>query len=300
MNSLFEGCTSFNQPLDRWNVGNVLFFVNMFKNCPNFDFTTIINWNFGERVELDSDFKSRWERAAGRSFPTTHLDRTEQTRRYEEARQRAYQQRLQQEAELREQAERQRQIRDDADRQRRIQFRNQIQQNQTQQVQQNQAQQNQTQQESTNQYKTCSLCLDTLNNIDGPGPSERCTENCNDVIIGCVGNHIFHRGCIINQCSTTSYDVSTPFELNTGQIIDTHSVFNVKPVCPLCRKNLMFEICDDFKNIELSPRITDENILRDTNGGRRRKRHMTQRKRKRKTKRRRSIKKRKNSKRRRY
>ena len=48
-------------------------------------------------------------------------------------------------------------------------------------------------------YDMCNICYtDELNNVDGPGPTRYCSSNCNDVVSVCPGNHMFHRGCIMN------------------------------------------------------------------------------------------------------
>ena len=63
-------------------------------------------------------------------------------------------------------------------------------------------------------FNVCAICLNNLNNVDGPGPGINCTQNCNDAITVCSNGHIFHRGCILLACS-------------------------IKAIYPLCSQNLL-------------------------------------------------------------
>jgi surface protein len=55
MESMFEGCIHFNQPLNDWNVSNVEEMSAMFKD--NYDFNqSIVGWKLDSLVEYDSIF----------------------------------------------------------------------------------------------------------------------------------------------------------------------------------------------------------------------------------------------------
>nr|WP_321320741.1 DarT ssDNA thymidine ADP-ribosyltransferase family protein [uncultured Campylobacter sp.] len=55
MSGMFEGCNSFNQPLDSWNVSNVTNMSGMFSGCENFN-QPLNSWNVSNVTDMSSMF----------------------------------------------------------------------------------------------------------------------------------------------------------------------------------------------------------------------------------------------------
>ena len=102
-------------------------------------------------------------------------------------------------------------------------------------------------------FPKCVICNDYLNNNDGPGPSTKCRNNCNDVINVCENNHLFHRGCILNSCNADRVDITSQMGFNHIQTLQTQSI---STTCPICREKL-FPDCQGLRNKE---RVPTENI----------------------------------------
>jgi len=58
-------------------------------------------------------------------------------------------------------------------------------------------------------YEECIICSELLDNINGPGQSAKCNENCNDVVKICENNHMIHRGCLLNACNADRVNISS-------------------------------------------------------------------------------------------
>lgn len=101
--------------------------------------------------------------------------------------------------------------------------------------------------ESSNGVERCTICDERLNNIDGPGPSANCNDNCNDVLAVCEHGHQFHRGCILDWCGAGEIDVGSQM----GAMF-TH-MSEMKKGCPLCNMPMN---CADFpvqSRVEFEP-----------------------------------------------
>ena len=136
-------------------------------------------------------------------------------------------------------------------------------------------------------YPKCTLCFEYLNNVDGPGPSEKCQNNCNDVVDVCVNNHLFHRGCILNSCNAERVDIASQMGFPRYSSLQEQSIATQ---CPLCKAPLV-PSCEGLRDKE---RVATENINEEglINGGRSRKTRRSRNKGKNKK----SMKKRKNKK----
>jgi hypothetical protein len=110
-------------------------------------------------------------------------------------------------------------------------------------------------------YPQCSICYEYLDNEDGPGPSEKCQENCNDVVNVCVNNHLFHRGCILNSCNAGGVDVAAQMG-SRHQYIREQSIATL---CPICKTPLIPN-CEGLRGKE---RVPTENINQFVKGGKR-------------------------------
>lgn len=105
----------------------------------------------------------------------------------------------------------------------------------------------------------CMICFDPLNTIDGPGISRNCRYDCNDVIVTCRNNHLFHRGCILELCNTSTIDIGND---NSTQ---------VPTVCPACRSPLTPQ-CSGLAHVSgVNRSEIGEDGRRLTHGGRKRK-----------------------------
>jgi hypothetical protein len=113
------------------------------------------------------------------------------------------------------------------------------------------------------EYPECTICMSLMNNTDGPGPLNNCTQNCNDAVKVCQNGHIFHRGCILNSCDP---DNRTVWEQQ----------FRRRDNCPLCQQPLLFD-CNTFKDINIVTPVSDEELreYKIQNGGNKRKRRKT-------------------------
>jgi surface protein len=56
MNGMFRGCTSFNQPLNDWNISSVTDMNYMFTNCTSFNSDNISSWELSNIQNRDSLF----------------------------------------------------------------------------------------------------------------------------------------------------------------------------------------------------------------------------------------------------
>jgi len=102
-------------------------------------------------------------------------------------------------------------------------------------------------------FPRCAICNGYLNNHDGPGPSEKCQENCNDVVNVCGNNHLFHRGCILNSCKAERVDVAAQMGFPQYSHFEEQSIATE---CPLCREQLEPN-CEGLRDKE---RVPTENI----------------------------------------
>jgi len=128
-------------------------------------------------------------------------------------------------------------------------------------------------------YEECVICGDLLNNVIGPGDSEKCGQNCNDVVSVCPNNHRFHRGCILNACNADPVNVAA--QMGFEQSV-SYAPQQRRNNCPVCMSELSYP-CDQFRTV---PKVSDEELRNGTTGGRKRKTRKRNKKSNRKTKRR--------------
>jgi hypothetical protein len=123
-------------------------------------------------------------------------------------------------------------------------------------------------------YEDCIICGDALDNIHGPGPSDKCHENCDDVVKVCKNDHMFHRGCILQACNAESVDVA-------AQMGSEYSYLRPqarKARCPLCTEPLQ-PTCEELVT---ASKVPDKDLPLKSTGGRKRrtrKRRITNRRR---------------------
>ena len=222
MEAMFLDATSFNQPLNDWDVSNVTNMRSMFMNARSFN-QPLNNWNVSIVTNIDDMVYG--------SRRNSELDKL--YRRI-----------------LRERAQRQEQIQTEQRERARQQF---------DERQQTEGERNRTRIEAQQnvEYPDCSICMEPLDNIHGPPGTTGSRDN--DVLNVCDSNHLFHRVCIYNSCTS-------PLAYR----------FN----CPTCRKPLLkddktnIRVCNDLLN---KIKLTDEEIKQygRTGGGRSRSRSRT-------------------------
>ena len=54
MNEMFRGCTSFNQPLDKWDVSKVTGMNEMFRDCTSFN-QPLDKWDVSKVTSMGGD-----------------------------------------------------------------------------------------------------------------------------------------------------------------------------------------------------------------------------------------------------
>jgi hypothetical protein len=128
-------------------------------------------------------------------------------------------------------------------------------------------------------YEECIICGDLLNNVVGPGNSEKCEQDCNDVVSVCRNNHRFHRGCILNACNADPVNVAA--QMGFEQSV-SYAPQQRRNNCPVCMSELLYP-CDQFKTVE---KVSEEELKNGKTGGRKRKTRKRNKKSNRKTKRR--------------
>jgi len=102
-----------------------------------------------------------------------------------------------------------------------------------------------------------------LNNIDGPGPNDKCSENCNDVVKICSNNHLIHRGCVLNACNANKVDIGAQLGFDQyGSLKDQERKNN----CPFCMTPLIVN-CNEFKTIA---KVPDSELIKPKGGRRKR------------------------------
>jgi hypothetical protein len=122
-------------------------------------------------------------------------------------------------------------------------------------------------------YEECQICGDLLNNIDGPGPNNKCSENCNDVVKICNNNHLIHRGCVLNACNADKVNIGAQMGFDQyGSLKDQERKNN----CPFCMTPLIVN-CNEFRIIA---KVPDSELIKPKGG----KRKINKRTRKRRTK----------------
>ena len=116
-------------------------------------------------------------------------------------------------------------------------------------------------------YDICSICSDPLNNVNGPGPdsSRKCISNCNDVIIVCPRNHMFHRGCVLKWTKADSVDIAGQMGF-TG--METMVTQQKRKRCPLCTEFMI-------NDLETVPKVTKDELPKVTSGGKRKRKRKT-------------------------
>jgi hypothetical protein len=128
-------------------------------------------------------------------------------------------------------------------------------------------------------YEECIICGDLLNNVIGPGNSEKCGQDCNDVVSVCRNNHRFHRGCILNACNADPVNIAA--QMGFAQY-ETHRPQQRRNNCPVCQVELSYP-CEQFRTVE---KVSEEELKNGKTGGRKRKTRKRNKKSNRKTKRR--------------
>lgn len=107
--------------------------------------------------------------------------------------------------------------------------------------------------ETISEFPTCIICAELLNNIDGPGNSRNCLENCNDAIKVCANGHIMHRGCILEACNAGALDMSLQMGNNETGILEQQQRINN---CPICQIPLIMR-CEQ---LNIAQAVSDEEL----------------------------------------
>jgi hypothetical protein len=123
------------------------------------------------------------------------------------------------------------------------------------------------------------ICGNLLNNVVGPGNSEKCEQDCNDVVSVCRNNHRFHRGCILNACNADPVNIAA--QMGFAQYANERPQQR-RNNCPVCQVELLYP-CDQFRTV---PKVSEEELKNGKTGGRKRKTRKRNKKSNRKTKRR--------------
>ena len=129
-------------------------------------------------------------------------------------------------------------------------------------------------------FPDCCICQEPLNNIDGPELAESCGgERCRDVIRVCgpTAPHFMHRGCAIQWAAPPEVNITTQMGFDFGYSVSQKRANK----CPLCSESMSNNLMDQ-------PQVPNDEILRETYKGGKRKRKTQKRKRKRKTQKRKS------------
>jgi surface protein len=247
MHCMFEYADMFNQPLNSWNVGNVSNMYRMFWNAHAFN-QPLNSWNVRDGTTISSIFNETGK--FNRFLTSLNFDFDRNIRLdymylsfKAKGTTREQQQALQSAIDER--------VRMEAA--------------------------NQPINESP--YEECIICGDLLNNVIGPGNSEKCGQNCNDVVSVCRNNHRFHRGCILNACNADPVNIAA--QMGFGEY-PTNRPQQRRNKCPVCQVELLYP-CDQFRTVE---KVSDEELRNGTTGGRKRKTRKRNKKSNRKTKRR--------------
>jgi len=126
-------------------------------------------------------------------------------------------------------------------------------------------------------YDECLLCLNPLNNVDGPGKNNLCTQFCDDVVEICANHHKVHRGCVLSACNADNVDVAGQMGMSEYSFFKPQQRRNN---CPICQQPLITE-CDNFKSRELVARVPVEQLFeRPQAGGKHKKKRITRNQRK--------------------
>jgi surface protein len=225
---MFGSCRVFNQPLNDWNVSNVKDMSSMFEYCRVFN-QPLNDWNVSNVKNTSKMFVNcdRFDQSLSKWFFDPRLLRNVENM-------------------------------DDMFRHAPLLLKR-IRRGYDQQniaAQMRKAAQIPIDDEKEQPFPKCVICNDYLNNNDGPGPSTKCRNNCNDVINVCENNHLFHRGCILNSCNADRVDISSQMGFNEVQNLQTQSI---STTCPICREKILPD-CQGLRNKE---RVPTENINTD-------------------------------------
>ena len=236
MNDMFSYATSFNQPLEKWNVSNVNDMCSMFHGATSFN-QPLELWNVSNVNDMSSMFQDassfnqplqKWNISNVANMTNMFNGTLLQNVDAPKHRQQDIKRR-------------QEEMKDNSDR-----IRQQI-------------------VEKNSPYEECLLCGEFLNNIDGPGSTEKCQERCNDVVKICQNNHTIHRGCILNACNASSVNLPGQMGYNDYEFNEQQQRRNN---CPFCQIPLLHQ-CSDFINVS---KVADEDLsLKENVGGKRRK-----------------------------
>jgi hypothetical protein len=113
-------------------------------------------------------------------------------------------------------------------------------------------------------YEECIICGELLDNTNGPNESEKCTENCNDVVKICENNHMIHRGCILNACNADRVDVAAQIGFSQFSRLAEQKRKNL---CPICQMPLLVS-CEAFKTVD---KVLETDLPKKAVGGKRNK-----------------------------
>lgn len=236
----------YNQPLNNWNVSNVRNMTYMFKEAINFN-QDLSMWELNPQADVRFMFDGA--QSMTETFKPLRLQEETETNIIIQSQNRESQKQIQEEAVRR-----------------------------AQQAAQNIG--------NVSNYEDCVICGAPLDNTDGPGPSDKCTENCNDVVKVCKNNHMFHRGCILQACNAESIDIAS--QMGFSSQFSTLRPQARTSKCPLCT-NPLNPTCEELVT---SPKVPNNDLPLKSTGGRR-KRKTKKRRTKKQTKRKRKQTKRK-------
>jgi hypothetical protein len=251
MDNMFRDTGMFDQPLNNWNVSNVRSMDNMFRDTGFFN-RPLNNWNVSNVTLMDNIFNGA--ESFNQDLSDWNIDLALQNSSrgkifanshviYVDTRNRRQQKALQSAIDER------------------------------------------VKMEAVNQpinespYEECIICGDLLNNVAGPGNSEKCAQDCNDVVSVCPNNHRFHRGCILNACNADPVNIAAQMGFEQ---YETHKAQQRRNNCPVCQVELLYP-CEQFRNVE---KVSEEELKNGKTGGRKRKTRKRNKKSNRKTKKR--------------
>lgn len=249
MRKMFAGARSFNQPLNRWNVSRVTDMSNMFNNATNFN-QPLDNWNVSQVSNMLHMFYGansfnqdldNWN-VQSMSFMTRIFPVGMRRPRWYQPVEEDTSQTLRPLPMI----------------------------SAVEQAQQNQAARKARQEEidarvkelarltpvMENEFPTCIVCDDPLDNSDGPGPSRKCSEDCNDAVKVCPNGHILHRGCILGWCNADK--VNQGAQMGYADY-PSFAEQERRDRCPVCLSQLI-KPCEEFKSTILTPAISTEEL----------------------------------------
>ena len=272
MEGMFENCTHFNQPLDGWNVIRVEYMSFMFLNCSAFN-QPLNNWNVENIIKMEAMFAN----CASFNKP---LDRWNVSKVNDMTLMFTGCVSFNQPINMWVLNIRVKMINmynncgiSEANKAR-LTEQQQLQIQRQQQIRLQRDIANRThnmieaQPQETSEFPECIICGDILNNEIGPGPGRACVENCNDAVNVCENGHIFHRGCILNACNAEAVDVISQMGFDPSGYAREQQRRNK---CPQCQT----ELNPTCEQLIISPAVSIDELkeYKKQNGGKKKRKN---------------------------